>query len=85
MTEKRFTKCCPKMRDNGEEMSCQEVEDMLNALYEENEQLKKQIKDCEHRISDKEVEWLRDNTIWEQMPSNRRTFSTTTSGKEDYK
>lgn len=40
MSEKRFTKCCPKMRDNGEEMNCQEIEDMLNKLYEENEQLK---------------------------------------------
>ncbi|WP_305514394.1 hypothetical protein [Methanobrevibacter sp. V14] len=51
-SEKRFTKCCPKMRDYGEEMSCQEVEDMLNTLHEENIALKQSdnICDCETQI-----------------------------------
>ena len=40
--EKRFTKCCPKIRDNGEEMTCTEVEEMLNTLHEENQELKKE-------------------------------------------
>ena len=40
LIEKRFTKCCPKIRDYGEEMSCTEVCDMLNHLNDENEQLK---------------------------------------------
>ena len=40
MTEKRFTKCCPKIRDYGEEMSCTEVCDMLNHLNDENERLR---------------------------------------------
>ena len=31
MTEKRFTKCGTKIRDNGEEMSQAEVRDMLNS------------------------------------------------------
>ena len=30
MTEKRFTKCDSKIRDNGEEMTQAEVRDMLN-------------------------------------------------------
>jgi len=40
MTKKRFSKCCPKIRDYGEEMSCTEVCDMLNRLNDENEKLK---------------------------------------------
>ena len=54
------------------------------SLKKENEELKAQLKDCEKRVTDKEVEWLRNNTVWEQMPSNKRTFITT-SAKEDYK
>ena len=23
----------------------------------------------------RDVEWLRDNTVWEQMPSDKRTFT----------
>lgn len=41
MTEKRFTKCDTKIRDNGEEMTQAEVRDMLNKLHNENEQLRK--------------------------------------------
>ena len=41
MTEKRFTKCDTKIRDNGEEMTQAEVLDMLNKLHDENEQLRK--------------------------------------------
>lgn len=40
MTEKRFTKCDTIIRDNGEEMSQAEVRDMLNALHDENEELR---------------------------------------------
>lgn len=40
MSEKRFTKCDTKIRDNGEEMTQAEVRDMLNKLHDENEQLK---------------------------------------------
>ena len=46
-------------------------------LEEENEQLKTQLKDCEKRVTDKEVEWIRENTVWEQMPSNKRTYTST--------
>ena len=42
MTEKRFTKCDTKIRDNGEEMTQAEVRDMLNKLHEENEKLKQE-------------------------------------------
>lgn len=43
MTKKRFTKCDTKIRDYGEEMSQAEVRDLLNALHEENEQLKQDV------------------------------------------
>ena len=61
-----------------------DIANRLNDLTEENEQLKAQLKDCEKRVTDKVSQWLRNNTVWEQMPSNKRTF-TTTSVKEDYK
>ena len=48
-----------------------EYEDALARLEEKNEQLK-QI------ITDKEVEWLRDNTVWEQMPTSKPTVTKTT-------
>lgn len=40
MTEKRFTKCDTKIRDNGEEMTQAEVRDMLNSLNDENKELR---------------------------------------------
>ena len=46
-------------------------------LEKENEQLKQQICYYEKLIADKEVEWLRDNTVWEQMPSSKRTVTKT--------
>lgn len=60
------------------------LQDQEIRLKKENGQLKAQLKDCEKRVTDKEVEWLRNNTVWEQMPSNKRTY-TTTNAKEDYK
>lgn len=51
----------------------------LNNLSDENEQLKQQISYYEKLITDKEVEWLRDNTVWEQMPTNKRIFTKTRS------
>ncbi len=46
-------------------------------LKKENKQLKQQISYYEKLITDKEVEWLRNNTVWEQMPSNKRTVTKT--------
>ena len=40
MTEKRFTKCDTKIRDNGEEMTQAEVRDMLNSLNDEKKELR---------------------------------------------
>ena len=61
----------------GRLYSDNEVADLLNTVHEENEQLKTQLKDCEKRVTDKEVEWIRENTVWEQMPSNKRTYTST--------
>lgn len=47
-------------------------------LKQENEQLKQQLSYYEKLITDKEVEWLRNNTVWEQMPSCKRTVTKTT-------
>ena len=54
-----------------------ELAEYVDRLQEDIKQLKAQLKDCEKRVTDKEVEWLRNNTVWEQMPSNRRTFIST--------
>lgn len=42
----------------------------IKDLEKENEQLKKQLRD-------KECEWLRNNTVWEQMPSSRKSVTKT--------
>lgn len=41
-------------------------------LMKENVRLKKELN------HDKEVEWLRNNTVWEQMPTTKKTFTKTT-------
>lgn len=45
-------------------------------LIKENAQLKQ-------LINDKEVEWLRNNTVWEQMPTSKRTVTKTTFGDKN--
>ena len=87
MTKKRFTMIDYYESDGnvvyydyGEEMGILDVLDVLNGLdgtvkhlsddyqnlMEENNQLKQQL-------NDKEIRWLCDNTVWEQMPSNKKT------------
>lgn len=47
-------------------------------LYKRNQQLEQENKQLkQQQLIDKEVEWLRNNTVWEQMPSSKRTFSKT--------
>ena len=45
--------------------------DLLNELHEENQLLKQRL------AEQNDVEWLRNNTVWEMMPSNRRTYIST--------
>lgn len=77
---------CKRLEEENEQLkhrlAISEKANFVTALEKENEQLKTQLKDCEKRVTDKEVEWLRENTVWEQMPSNKKTF-TSTSVKED--
>ena len=56
-----------------------EVVDYLNKLVNENQLLKQQLKEQD------DVKWLRENTVWETMPTSRRTFSRTslTEDKKD--
>ena len=49
----------------------------MRQALNENKQLKQQISYYEKLIADKEVEWLRNNTVWEQMPSSKRTITKT--------
>ena len=51
--------------------STREAERIVNELKQENKRLKQVI-------IDKEVEWLRNNTVWEQMPTSKRTVTKTT-------
>ena len=48
-------------------------------LREENEQLKQQLKEILSRKDG--LEWLRNNTVWEQMPTDIRTFTKTSYEK----
>ena len=78
MTAKRFT--IDKkggvyyLFDNGDLITISDgksICDLLNTLHEENQLLKQRL------AEQSDVEWLRNNTVWEQMPSNRRTFIST--------
>lgn len=63
-----------RLKQNIDELLFVNVEE---ELLNENERLKAQLNDREKRVTDKDVEWLRNNTVWEQMPSNKRTFTKT--------
>ena len=43
----------------------------LNELHEENQLLKQRL------AEQNDVEWLRNNTVWEVMPSSHRTYTST--------
>ena len=63
-----------KIFDNETGLKGLSMEDVFNAydeLAEENQRLKQ-------RLAEKDdIKWLRENTVWEIMPSNRRTYTTT--------
>ena len=61
------------------------VLDELNELYEEKDYWKKRALLLENKYNEGDsIEWLRNNTVWEQMPTNKRTYTTTNSdGKND--
>ena len=46
-------------------------------LAEENQKLKEENKILRKNLSDKDIEWIRNNTTWEQMPSNHKTITKT--------
>ena len=55
-------------------------------LDRQNQSLKKLVKEnaqLKQLINDKEVEWLRNNTVWEQMPTSKRTITKTTFGDKN--
>ena len=51
-------------------------------LKEKNEQLKQQIKDLQAKNDS--IEWLRNNTAWEQIPSIIRTSISTNTVENPY-
>ena len=78
MTEKRFT--IEKkggmfyIFDNGNLIPVsdgQPICDLLNTLHEENQLLKQRL------VEQNDVEWLRNNTVWQVMPSSHRTYTST--------
>ena len=51
-------------------------------LKKENKKLKEELDYYKNQCIDENVEWLRNNTVWEQMPSKIRTH-TKTSIRDD--
>jgi hypothetical protein len=45
--------------------------DRLNDLIGENQRLRERLVECD------DVVWLRENTVWEVMPSSHRTYTET--------
>lgn len=50
----------------------------LNMLHEEKDYWKKRALLLENKYNEGDsIEWLRNNTVWEQMPTNRKTYTKT--------
>ena len=52
--------------------------DELNILHEEKEYWKKRALLLENKYNEGDsIEWLRNNTVWEQIPTNHKSFTKT--------
>ena len=57
--------------DNG----IAEIVDLLNDLEEEKDYWKKRALLLENKYNEGDsVKWLREHTVWEQMPTNTKTY-----------
>ena len=85
---------------HDEKITDKEIEKLVNHLLNQNEELKKENLDLSEELdyyktkcaslengllqSQRDVEWLRDTTVWEQMPTSKPTVTKTTlSDKND--
>lgn len=58
----------------------------LNNLHEKNQTLKAENMMLKQQLKEQDdVKWLRENTVWETMPTSRRTFSTTSLTEDNQK
>lgn len=55
----------------------------IEILSEENKDLKKELDYYKNQCIDENVKWLRENTVWEQMPTTIRTVSKTHLSRSD--
>lgn len=91
MTEKRFVETISTgiITDTvtGKEYNCEyrvsdEFLELINTIADENEQLKSENEQLRNELkqilNDNEIEWLRNNTVWEQMPSSKQTVTKST-------
>lgn len=65
-----------------EHLTQKELNNQIIKLFNENEQLKQQIKDLQ--VKNDSIEWLRNNTVWEQIPSIIRTSISTNTVENPY-
>ena len=79
MTAKRFKlEDIGFVYDNGALIVMKEIVECLNNLHEEKEYWKKRALLLENKYNEEDsIEWLRNNTVWEQMPTNRKTYTRT--------
>ena len=56
------------------------LEDKLNELNNENKKLLQELEYYKQQAISENVKGLRENTVWEQMPSNYRTITKTSMG-----
>ena len=57
----------------GKYITIDNLFDELNTLHEENMMLKQQL------AEQNDIEWLRNNTVWEQLPTSRIATSKTSN------
>ena len=57
--------------------------DRVGQLEKENNELKKELDYYKNQHTDENVKWLRENTVWEQMPTAIKTTSSTSIPKNE--
>ena len=60
------------------------IEKRADKVYDENEQLKKENQMLNQRlIESDDLKWVREHTVWEQMPTRVKTYTKTSLNGDD--
>ena len=83
MTEKRFTinfdkRVIVDAKKNAEYRFLVELKTILNELNDENKRLKSENQMLNQRLIElDDLKWIREHTVWGQMPTRTKTYTKT--------